>query len=46
MALSAVPTLKNMCRRNDSIVISTSVFVFVSPSTSPPGSPHPFSCEL
>ena len=46
MTLSAVSTLKNTCRRNDSIIVSTSVFVSISPSLSPPVSHRPFSCEL
>ena len=36
MTLSAVSTLKNTCRRNDSIIVSRSVFVSVSPSISAP----------
>ena len=50
MTLPAVSTSKNTCRRNDSIIVSTSVLVFVSPSisapASPPVPPRPFSCEL
>ena len=45
MTLSAALTLKNTCRRNDSIT-----FVSVTPSISVPASPivslAPFSCEL
>ena len=49
MTLSAVSTLKNTCRRNDSVIVSRSS-VFISVTVTAPVSPivslAPFSCEL
>ena len=48
MTLSVVSTLKNTCRRNDSIIVSRSVFISVTVTApvSPIVSLAPFSCEL